>query len=329
MMLGAAAFVVTAAGMLAAHPEAKAEWWYYTGHLRTARNAELGFELTFFRAKLADGEDLDAAHFALTDVAGRKFRYAEKLHRPFPGIAFADPERLSVAIENWEAREESGTHRLRASMPGVALSLDLVASKPPVWNGEGGISRKGPRPDEFSHYLSIPRLAVSGTVTLDARAEAVTGVAWFDHEFGPGGLPADLAGWDWFSIQLSDGTELMLYRLRSKSGGSSPFSQGTWIGRDGAGAPLGPRDFSVTATGSWKSPASGGVYPSGWKISVPSRALELTLSPRLPDQELVTSQSTRVTYWEGACGVAGTVSGRPVTGESYVELTGYAGRDLP
>ena len=165
MMLGAAAFVVTAAGMLAAHPEAKAEWWYYTGHLRTARNAELGFELTFFRAKLADGEDLDAAHFALTDVAGRKFRYAEKLHRPFPGIAFADPERLSVAIENWEAREESGTHRLRASLPGVALSLDLVASKPPVWNGEGGISRKGPRPDEFSHYLSIPRLAVSGTVT--------------------------------------------------------------------------------------------------------------------------------------------------------------------
>ncbi len=328
-MLRAVAVAVAAASVLAAHPETKAEWWYYTGHLRTSAHAEYGFELTFFRAGLPDGDDLDAAHFALTDIAVGQFLYAEKLHRPFPGIAGADPARLDVYLENWEAREETGAHRLRASMPGAALSIRLVPEKSPVWNGEGGISRKGPRPDEYSHYLSIPRLSVSGTLERNGHSEAVTGVAWFDHEFGPGGLPADLAGWDWFSVQLSDESELMLYRLRSRSGGVSPFSQGTFVGKDGAATHLGPGDFAVTATGSWKSARTGATYPAGWRVAVPSRGIAVTVSPQLADQELVTSRSTRVTYWEGACLVKGSASGRPVTGMSYVELTGYAGRDLP
>ncbi|HET7453152.1 MAG TPA: lipocalin family protein [Thermoanaerobaculia bacterium] len=312
-----------------AHPDAKSEWWYWTGHLETASRRELGFELTFFRAKLADGDDLDAAHFALTDVGAGSFRWAEKLHRPFPGIAGADASRLAVFQEDWEAREEGTAHLLRASMPGASIALRLVPAKPPVRNGDGGISRKGPRPDEYSNYISIPRLSVEGSLVRDGRAEPVSGIAWFDHEFGPGGLPADLAGWDWFAIQLSDGTEAMLYRLRTKSGGESPFSQGTWVAGDGRATPLRAADFAVEATGRWRSPRSGANYPAGWRVRIPSRGLDLTVAPRVPDQELVTSLSTRVTYWEGACTVAGVSGGKAVTGKSYVELTGYAGSTFP
>jgi predicted secreted hydrolase len=317
------------AATLRAHPDSKAEWWYYTGHLETASRREYGFELTFFRARLSDGDDLDAAHFALTDVAKATFDWAEKLHRPFPGIAGADAERLHVYQESWDVHAEGRSHVLRARMPDAAIALLLAPVKPLVRNGAGGVSRKGPRPDEYSNYVSIPRMSVSGTLRRGGSSEPVTGIAWFDHEFGPGGLPENLAGWDWFAIQLSDDTELMLYRLRTKSGADSAFSQGTFVAADGRSFTLGARDFTVEPRGTWRSPRTGATYPSGWRVRVPSRGIDVTVLPRVLGQELVTSLSTRVTYWEGACAVAGTASGVAVTGKSYVELTGYAGRDLP
>ncbi len=312
------------ASELRAHPDSRAEWWYYTGHLETSSRREYGFELTFFRTRLPDGDDLDAAHFALTDVAKRTFAWAEKLHRPFPGIADADATKLAVYEEDWGVHAEGRAHVLRARMPEGAIALRLTPTKPLVRNGAGGVSRKGPRPDEYSNYVSIPRLSVSGTFTRGASAEAVTGTAWFDHEFGPGGLPEDLAGWDWFAIQLSDDTELMLYRLRTKSGGESPFSQGTFIAADGRAFALRASDFSVEPRGTWRSPRTRATYPSGWRVRVPSRAIDVSVAPRVLGQELVTSRSTGVTYWEGACTAAGTASGAAVTGKSYVELTGYA-----
>ena len=142
--------------LLAAHPETAAEWWYYTGAPPDGGRIEYGFELTFFRARLSDGDDLNAAHFALTDVAGKAFRYAEKIHRPFPGIAETDPSRLRVSIENWETREENSAHLLRASMAGPGSLCASRHRKPAVVNGEGGISGRGPRPDEYSRYVSIP-----------------------------------------------------------------------------------------------------------------------------------------------------------------------------
>jgi predicted secreted hydrolase len=314
---------------LRAHPDSKAEWWYYTGHLETSSRREYGFELTFFRAQLSDGDDLDAAHFALTDVAKGTFDWAEKLHRPFPGIAGADAARLHVYQEDWDVHAESRAHLLRARMPAGAIALTLTPAKPLVRNGAGGLSRKGPRPDEYSNYVSFPRMSVSGTLTRGGSTEPVTGIAWFDHEFGPGGLPEDLAGWDWFAIQLSDDTELMLYRLRTKSGAASAFSQGTFVAADGRSYTLGAGDFSVEPRGTWGSPRTGATYPSGWRVRVPSRSIDVTVAPRVLGQELVTSRSTRVTYWEGACAVAGTAGGRTVSGKSYVELTGYAGRTFP
>lgn len=321
--------VAAAMNLFAAHPEAKSEWWYYTGHLAGAGGRRYGFELTFFRALLPDGEDLDAAHFALTDIDRRTFRYDEKLHRPFPGIAGGDATRLRVFSENWEARRENGRHVLQARMRGAAISLVLAPRKLPVLNGRDGISRKGPRADEYSHYVTIPRLEVRGTLALDSRQEPVAGTAWFDHEWGPGGLPQRLAGWDWFALQLSDGGEVMLYRLRDTDGTISPFSSGTWIAPDGTSRTLGAGDFRVQPTATWSSPRTGATYPAGWRITVASLRLTATVTPEVADQELVTAKSTRVTYWEGACSVSGTHEGRDISGESYVELTGYAGRDLP
>jgi len=309
---------------LRAHPDSRSEWWYYTGHLETSSRREYGFELTFFRARLPDGDDLDAAHFALTDVTKGTFAWAEKLHRPFPGIAGADASRLAVYAEDWDVHAEGGTHVLRARMPEEKIALRLSPVKPLVRNGAGGISRKGPRPDEYSNYVSIPRLSVSGTLSRGGAEEPVTGIAWFDHEDGPGGLPENLAGWDWFAVQLSDDTELMLYRLRTKSGAESPFSQGTFVAADGRSFTLGAGDFAVDPRGRWRSLRTGAVYPSGWRVRVPSRGVDLSVTPRVLDQELVTSRSTRVTYWEGACAVSGTAAGAAVTGKSYVELTGYA-----
>lgn len=259
----------------------------------------------------------------MTDIRGRRFLFSEKLHRPFPGIASSSAATLDVSIEDWSAHLAGEIHELSARMPEASLRLSLQPSKPPVVHGDGGISRKGPGPDDYSHYVSLTRLMASGELRIGGAPLAVTGLAWFDHEWGPGGSPENLAGWDWFSVQLSDNTELMLYRLRQKSGGDSPFSSGTYVRADGTAVPLRREDFSVRSTGAWKSLRSGATYPSGWELEVPGQSLRLSLAPKLADQELRTPRSTRVTYWEGACSVSGARAGHAVSGDGYAELTGY------
>lgn len=306
------------------HRDAAIEWWYYTGHLRDGSKREYGFELTFFRA----GE-LSLAHFAWTDIAGRKFRYEEKAHLILPGIAGAEEGRLSVFNEDWSARESGGTHRLHAAGRGWDLSLSLASLKAPVLHGEGGVSRKGPGADEYSRYVSITRLEASGTMRTGSAAASLSGTAWFDHEWGPGAMPSGVSGWDWFALQLDDGSELMLYRMRAKDGSAAAFSSGTLVGADGVTRPIRWSDVTLEQTAFWRSPRSGATYPARWRLRVAPIALDVEIAPLVADQELVTEQSTGVTYWEGACGVGGTRKGRPVTGRAYAELTGYAGRDIP
>jgi predicted secreted hydrolase len=309
-----------------AHPETAVEWWYYTGHLTGEGRLAYGFQLTFFRVR-----DLYLAHFAWTDVARGEFRYAEKVHLGLPGIAGASARGLDVFNEDWSAREgEGGLVRLRAESPEIGeLMLTLRPAKPPVLNGPGGISRKGPGPEEFSHYVSITRLSASGSLGRDGRRQDLSGTAWFDHEWGPGVLPAGAAGWDWFALQLSDGSDLMLYRIRLADGRASDFSSGIWVPRDGPARPILWKDVALGEHSIWTSPRTRARYPAAWSLSVRSIGLEATITPFVSDQELSTEKSTGVTYWEGACRVAGKLGGRPIDGRAYVELTGYAGRDVP
>jgi predicted secreted hydrolase len=306
------------------HPEARVEWWYYTGHLKDASSAEYGFELTFFRA----GE-LHLAHFAWTDAAKKKFTYEEKSHLGLPGIASAEEGRLDVRNEDWSAREQGGVHRLHAAGRGWELDLALRPAKPPVLHGRDGLARKGPGADDYSHYVSITRLQASGSFRSGARRATLAGTAWFDHEWGPGALPEGAAGWDWFALQLDDGSDWMIYRIRGSDGVATAFSSGTYVPPEGAPVPIPWKDVRLTATGEWVSGKTRARYPSGWKLAVNSAGLDVAIDPILRDQELTTERSTGVTYWEGACRVRGTARGRPVSGRAYAELTGYAGRDVP
>ena len=300
------------------HPDASVEWWYYTGHLRDAGDREYGFQLTFFRVK-----ELSLAHFAWSDVARKSFRYEEKTHLSLPGIASAAAGRLAVVNEDWSAEESGGTHRLHAAGPGWELSLALAAAKPPVVNGEAGVSRKGPGADEYSRYVSITRLKATGQMRDESATLSLSGTAWFDHEWGPGVLPAGLSGWDWFALQLDDGSELMLYRMRAQDGKATAFSSGTFVPRDGAPRAIRWPDVSLAETAFWKSTRSGGRYPARWRLAIVSLALDVAVEPLLPDQELVTEQSTGVIYWEGTCRVQGKRQGRSIAGRAYAELTGY------
>ncbi len=306
------------------HADAALEWWYWTGHLSGADGRPYGFQLTFFRLR-----DVHLAHFAWSDIGSKQFAFEEKTHLALPGIAGASDEKLDVFNEDWSAREKGGAQKLSVRTSEGLLTLTLAPLKPPVLHGEGGISKKGPGPTEYSHYVSIPRLAVSGALDRKGRTEALTGTAWFDHEWGPGGLPTGIAGWDWFALQLSDGSELMLYRMRLADGAASPFSAGTFIPAIGPPRAVTWTKVALAARTHWTSPKSKAVYPAVWSLSIAPLALEVTLTPLLADQELVTARSTGVTYWEGACRVEGTREGRPIAGRAYVEMTGYAGRDVP
>jgi predicted secreted hydrolase len=306
------------------HSNAAVEWWYFTGHLQDAEHNEYGFQVTFFRV-----HEMHLAHFAWTDVHAKRFEYAEKTHLGLPGIASAAEGRLEVSNEDWFLTAEGAKARIHVRARFGELDVQLVALKAPVANGPEGLSRKGAGPDEYSHYVSIPRWKAAGVFRKDARQLNLSGTAWFDHEWGPGVLPKDARGWDWFALQLDDGSDLMLYRMRAENGKATTYSAGTFSPNEGPPMAISWGDVELTETARWQSPRSGAKYPSRWQIQVRPLGLDLDVEPFLVDQELLTEQSTGVIYWEGTCRVRGTRNGRSVSGRAYAELTGYARRDVP
>lgn len=322
------------------HSTYRTEWWYYTGHLQAKNGRSFGFELTFFRRGVPPDEiktlpskwsisHLYLAHFAVTDITGKRFHFSEKFSREGLGKAGADESRLRVWIDDWRAEaatDSTGSHTLVAHDETHLLALTLQPAKPLVTHGAAGISRKGKDVSQASHYYSFTRLATTGSLTIDGEQFEVTGLTWMDHEFGSTELGTDQVGWDWFSIQLEDDTELMLYRMRRKDGSSDLASSGTAVSPDGRTRHLEVTDFQIESTATWASPESKATYPSRWRLTFPSLGLVLDVTPLLADQELRTSRSTKVSYWEGAVAVTGTKQGKPIKGQGYVELTGYVER---
>jgi predicted secreted hydrolase len=317
----------------AAHPEYQTEWWYYTGHLRARDGRRYGFELTFFRVGVRRGvasrsawalRDVYFAHFTLTDEPLRRFRVADAINRGALGMAGARLDRYRVWIDDWEARLEGGAHRIRASHPEWSLDLRLESAKPPVIHGVDGVSQKAAGPGRASHYYSLTRLRGSGQLRVGEERLAVSGQAWMDHEWGSNQLTEEQVGWDWFSLQLADGRELMLYLMRRRDGSVEPVSGGTLVAPDGRARHLPLSAFRVSATGEWRSSRTRGRYPSGWRVRVPDAGIDLTIAPVLPDQEVVTTGGAGVVYWEGAVRITGSD-----TGVGYVELTGYAPGSSP
>jgi predicted secreted hydrolase len=322
------------------HDEFRTEWWYYTGHLEAADGSRYGFELTFFRvgadrdpqvSTAWDLKHIALAHFAITDIKRKEFRYHEKLNRGSKFTANAASGNLSVFNEAWMAKAQpDGSWRIRAAANGDAIDLLLVTQKPPAIHGENGVSVKAEGTGYASHYYSMTRLEVSGSMTVRGATKKCNGIAWMDHEFGSSTLRESQSGWDWFSIQLDNETELMIYIIRKRDGTADVTSSGSLVASDGRVMHLRRGQFSVTPTGKWRSKRTGATYPMGWRISVPALGISLRLKERLTDQELITTGSTGVTYWEGAVEVAGRSGSVPVSGVGYVEMTGYApGRIAP
>jgi predicted secreted hydrolase len=320
-----------------AHPEFRTEWWYFTGNLRDGAGNRYGYQLTFFRqgVRLKPSDlgnpwslrDLYPAHFAVTDVSNNKFHFAEQITRSGPGLSGAATNGMNVWNLGWSAKMKGDTIHLRARHEGIELSLELKPRKPLILQGEKGLSRKGPGEGQASYYYSFTDLVTRGTIkTPDSQVPvAVEGVSWFDQEFGSNVLSKDQVGWDWFSIRLSDGRDLMLFFLRKNDGTVEKESSGTLVDPDGKSRHLKRGEINVEVLGTWKSPKSSGTYPNRWRIRIPAASLDLQLAPLVAAQELNTSGSTGVTYWEGAVDGKGTSAGRHVTCEGYVEMTGYAG----
>ena len=317
------------------HPEFRTEWWYYTGNLATAEGRRFGFQLTFFRSALAPEmpergsawatRQAWLAHFALSDVQGERFHSFERWSRGAVGLAGIQAAPFRVWVEDWSAQASAGDNgpvfpmRLRAAEGEVALDLRLEQGKPPVLQGERGLSRKSSEPGNASYYYSLTRMPASGTIRVGGESFTVQGSVWMDREWSTSSLGEGQVGWDWFALQLSDGADLMLYQLRDAQARPDPSSSGSIAGPDGRSRTLGLRDFSLEPLATWESPDSGARYPARWRVRVPSEGLDLTVTPLLADQELDVS----FRYWEGAVAIEGSRQGRPVRGHGYVELTGY------
>jgi predicted secreted hydrolase len=323
---------------LGAHPEYRTEWWYFTGNLKDEAGNRYGYQLTFFRHAMRctpddarnpwSVRDLYLAHFTVTDVTKKRFVVDERVSRAGPALSGARTDGLDVWLLNWSARSNGTTISLHARNDTQEIALTLNPRKPLVLQGEKGLSRKGPNRGQASYYVSYTDLATEGSLKTAGSTKPVTvrGVSWFDHEFGSNQLTAEQAGWDWFSLHLSDGRDVMLYFLRRNDGSIERASSGTIVYPDGAAHHLPLSAIHVDVLDLWKSPNSKAVYPGRWRVRIPTEHIDLTITPLLPDQELVTSATTAVTYWEGAVAGKGKSAGSTVTAEGYVEMTGYAGK---
>jgi predicted secreted hydrolase len=322
------------------HRDFRDEWWYITGNLDGPDGRRFGFQITFFRhglklrlparASAWATQDAAMAHFAISDVGGGQYTSFQRISRAAVGLAGAQAEPFKVWLDDWAIEAAPGATKasggfpwhFHASQDGIELSLALEPKKPPVLNGERGLSRKSATPGNASYYYSIPRMAAQGTIKLPGQmlgqAMPVQGLAWLDREWSTSMLAEDQAGWDWFSLQLDDNTELMYFRLRNKNGSDDPASAGTLVAADGTSSPLAREDVDIQAWDTWESPA-GGRYPAGWRLKTQPGGRTLEIRPVLADQEF--RHDAR--YWEGAVDVLDAATGKPA-GRGYVELTGYA-----
>lgn len=330
------------------------EWWYYTGHLDgsapDATKHELGFEYVIFRAERGGFPTIWLSHLAITDETGDRFLYSQRVEvgeqvDRSPRDADGTPTGFDLSLSGidptdvttfdrpaWSMRGSNGVDRLDATLApaeaaaagspaGLALALDLETTKPAALHDKDGWLDFGPAGS--SYYYSRTAMEASGEVTLGDQEFTVTGKAWFDHQWGDF-ISVGGGGWDWFAVNLDDGTDVTLSLVRDADG-SYPLIYGTIVDGDGRTRHLERDDFSVEVTERWTSPATGADYPAGWSIAIPSAGdLRIQLRPTVAAQELDTRATTGVIYWEGSQVVSGTRSGAAIGGEAYVELTGYA-----
>ena len=311
------------------HDGYKTEWWYFTGNMRDQAGRRFGYQLTFFRTAYSPTattrpsawglSDIYFAHAAVSDVSGKVFTFKDHLQRGRAGLAMASDQTLDVSLLDWSAKLQDGAVHLLAKEKEFSIDLTCALPRPPTLQGKGGLNAKGLQPGQASYYYSMTRLPTHGTLETAGKKFTVDGISWMDHEFSSNALGANQTGWDWISLSLADGSDLMIYRIRNQTGGSDYLS-GTQISADGQPRYLSADDIQLQSSKPWKSPLSGGSYPQEWRVQVKGRAPMIVRSV-MPGQELTTPHTTNVNYFEGAVDVVDE-QGHSM-GEGYLEMTDY------
>lgn len=321
----------------AAHEDYRIEWWYYTGNLEAPGGRRFGYQLTFFRTGVIHTpknpsrwavRDLYVAHFAISDINAGQFHFFERVNRRGIGRAGAETDTYHVWNGEWKARLEDNLHRLVAEQDDCRIELELTPMKPPILHGNAGLSQKGPSTGNASHYYSYTRMKTTGELTVGGRGFPVTGASWMDHEFSTSFLEEGQQGWDWFALQLDDGRELMVYQIRRSDGTTDPHSSATLVEASGASVQLSAEEFSLVENRHWQSNRTKAEYPIQWTVHVPAERLKLNVRATFPSQEMNTTGSTGLAYWEGAVVIEGESADKAVHGRGYLEMTGYAGKSL-
>ncbi|MDZ7659663.1 lipocalin-like domain-containing protein [Fodinibius sp.] len=325
------------------HPGFKTEWWYYTGNLFTEDGRQFGYQFTIFRSQLnpptevkddtASGSDwntnqLYLGHFAISDVKNKDHIFEERYSRGAAGLAGAEIEPYRIWLEDWEivrnntsqSDDKSFPVRIIAETDGkVSIDLSVNPVKPLVLQGEEGYDIKGSGEGNASYYLAFTRMDTEGVITKDGEQFEVSGASWMDHEWSTSALDESQEGWDWFSIQLSNGYDLMYYQLRNNDGSASQFTTGSLVDPEGKKTTLNPEDVTIEVLDRWKSPHTGSEYPSEWRMEIPKKDLTLDLATLFDDQEMAVS----VQYYEGTVSVSGSMNGEDISGNGFIEMTGY------
>lgn len=341
------------------HLKYKREWWHFSGNLHTDLGRKFGYQLTIFRVGLNSefsvantfrvakksknasrskwrSNHIYMAHFAVTDIEGKRFYPFQKVSRDNFGLAgsqyYTNPDprisenNLKLWVDNWSVESLSDSVFplwFKASSGDVSIDLVMTQSKPVILNGFKGVSLKGNEAGNASYYYSIPQLETQGEIEIEGLKHKVKGKSWFDREWFTSAFKNSITGWDWFAIQLEDDREIMIYYLRNQDNAKTKHSGGTIIERDGTYKKLDADDIIIVVKGYWQSPRTGISYPAGWKVVIPSHSIEMLVTPLVEDQEL----DFIPRYWEGAVRVSAVDQSanrrKPVTGLGYVELVGY------
>jgi predicted secreted hydrolase len=314
------------------HRDYQTEWWYYTGNLKTEEGREFGYQLTFFRQGLSSepisrtaelaANEVYLAHFTVTDVEAGEFYSFERVSRGSQtGLAGAKSNPYHIFVEDWSAEGTGSTVTLTARNDTIAIKLDLESEKQPTLQGNGGLSAKGTNVGQASYYYSLTRMKTTGAITIKDQTFNITGSSWFDHEWSTNSLGQGQVGWEWFGLHLDDGRDVMWGQLR-RADGSIDFAAGSITGPNIQGRTgmneltiLQSDDAILSKLNTWASPATNVEYPTSWRLQIPQADLDLEITALIPNQEL---RLNSITYWEGAVGITGSVTGR-----GYAELTGY------
>lgn len=317
------------------HPDFRTEWWYFTGNLTSDDNRKFGYQLTIFRTALSkeknernsewNSNQIYMAHFAVTDIDGNKFYFDDKFSRDGNNLAGAQINYFKVWVEDWQIiQTESRTTfelpiiTIKAKTDKAEINFTLEAIKPFVLQGDEGLSQKGNQPGNASYYYSYTRLKTKGKIIIESKEFSVNGFSWMDREWSTSALSEDQKGWDWFALQLDDNTEIMYYQMRKIDGTSDVFSKGVFVDDKGASQLIKKDDVVLKVTDYWLSP-TGEKYPSGWILQIPSKEIDLKITPSVKNQLM----DVAVRYWEGSVKIEGKKNSNRVNGRGYVELTGY------